>query len=177
MHFTTPWITVAEERKGAAQRFLWRLTLRLSGRGDMIMAARWEPAYSYDEPPAQVELAMEWEEDLEEDPESALNLLFGLSALLLILLLVVVTRESEAFEAIWNGEPEEVKDGAYPPPAARRRRHVHARGVPAVDEHPRSRRIHHSGGDVNTTTASGASSHTPTRRPVGGNHVSSSKAE
>ncbi len=78
MHFTTPWITVAEERKGAAQRFLWRLTLRLSGRGDMIMAARWEPAYSYDEPPAQVELAMEWEEDLEEDPESALNLLFGL---------------------------------------------------------------------------------------------------
>ena len=44
MHFTTPWITVAEERKGAAQRFLWRLTLRLSGRGDMIMAARWEPA-------------------------------------------------------------------------------------------------------------------------------------
>lgn len=117
MHFVTPWITVADNAHGEQQRFLWRLTLRLLGAGDALMAARWVPEYAYGEPSEQIELLMEWDEDLEEDSASALGMLFIVSALLLLLLLYIVLRESDALEQLWV---EEEPYAAYPPPAPRR---------------------------------------------------------
>jgi hypothetical protein len=89
-HFLTPWFSVAD---GGEERFLTRLQLTLVAAGDTVEAARWEEWHEEGAPPAQVELDIQWEHELEMDVASALGFVFIAGVLLTGLLLYIVLRE------------------------------------------------------------------------------------
>ena len=83
MQYTTPWITIADG-KG---RFLSHLDLQLTAAGAPLSALSWQTQYVLEAPPEHITLRMVWEQADELNVGLALDVLFGVCAIITLALL------------------------------------------------------------------------------------------
>lgn len=90
--YVTQWIALSD----GGGRYVDHLTLTLTASGSTVTAARWEEVFrSGGAPPHSIPLSVHWKHSMEEDAESALDLLLGTAALALFFLLCRTLQKSQ----------------------------------------------------------------------------------
>lgn len=97
--FQTPWITIADGRG----QYLTHLVFTFEHAGDQVTDVSWQTIYDApSKPPPHVHLEYQYVNAAEEDPRTALTILFAGSLLLAALSVLIVVADSEYGQDLWH---------------------------------------------------------------------------